>query len=134
MTFSSRRSKWTRTVFVVAEVTFAVVLLVGAGLLLRSVRQLLAVNPGFDAANVVTMEVQTSGERFTHAAATYRFFGNALSAVQQVPGVRSAAFTNQLPLSGDYEAYGTKLEAEPDRLPVEYAISATVLPLIFSPP
>ncbi len=115
-------SKALRAVFVVAEVSIAVVLLVSAGLLLRSVRGLLSLSPGFEASNVLTMEVQTSGERFTQPAATYRFFDSALRAVQHVPGVQSAAFTNQLPLSGDYEAYGLKLQPEPDRAPVEYGV------------
>ncbi len=119
---ATTRVKWTRTIFVVAEVSIAVVLLVSAGLLLRSVRGLLSVSPGFDAANVLTMEVQTSGEKFTEAAATHRFFASALTAVQQVPGVQSAAFTNQVPLSGDYEAYGLKLEPDSSHTPVEYGV------------
>lgn len=119
---AAHASRWTRAVFVVAEVSLAVVLLVSAGLLLRSLQRLFAVSPGFDASNVVTMKVQTSGKRFTEDSATRQFFAAALDAVRHVPGVQSAAFTNQLPLSGDYEAYGLRLEPRADHTPVEYGV------------
>ena len=61
----------------------ALVLLVGAGLLLRSLQQLFAMPAGFDPRNVLTMQVQASGRRFDDAAATQRFFAEALEAVRQ---------------------------------------------------
>lgn len=99
-----------RGALVVAEVALALVLLVTAGLLLRSLQRLFAVAPGFDAANVLAMQVQTSGRRFDDDATTHRFFGEALEAVRRVPGVIAAAFTSQLPLSGDVDVYGVQFE------------------------
>src|SRR5262249_30981971 len=90
----------TRRALVVVEVALTLVLLVCAGLLLRSLQRLFAVDPGFDASHLLTMQVQTSGRRFDKDA-TYRFFAQALEAVRQIPGVTAAAFTSQLPLSGD---------------------------------
>jgi putative ABC transport system permease protein len=104
----------TRGTLVVAEVAIALVLLVSAGLLLRSIERLLAVSPGFDASRLLTMQVQTSGHRFDDDSATHRFFAQALDAVREVPGVAAAAFTSQLPLSGDFEKYGVQFESIPD--------------------
>ena len=100
----------TRRALVVAEVALALVLLVGSGLLLRSLQRLFAVAPGFDASHLLTMQVQTSGHRFDDAGATNRFFAAALEAVRRVPGVAAAGLTSQLPLSGDYDLYGVHFE------------------------
>jgi putative ABC transport system permease protein len=98
-----------RRTLVAAEVALAVVLLVSAGLLFRSFQRLFAVAPGFDPSGRITMQVQTSGRRFDKAA-TERFFTRALEAVRDVPGVETAAFTSQLPLSGDDDEYGARFE------------------------
>lgn len=112
---------WTRRALVVTEVALALVLLVGAGLLLRSMRRLLSVNPGFNTAHLLTLQVQTSGHQFDDLASTpgsgdsarRRFFRQALEAVRQVPGVEQAAFTSLLPLSDDpswVSTYGAHFE------------------------
>ena len=110
---SSRRTtggqRRTCSALVIAEVALALVLLVSAGLLLRSLERLLAVDAGFDASHLLTMQVQESGHRFDDDSARYRFFSQALEAVRQVPGVK-AAFTSQLPLSGDLDVYGIEFE------------------------
>ena len=59
------------------------------------------------------MQVQTAGQRFRNADVTHRFFAQVLEAVRQVPGVSAAAFTSQLPLTGDDDAYGVHLESIP---------------------
>jgi predicted permease len=100
----------TRRVLVVAEVALALVLLVGAGLLLRSMERLFAVDPGFNASHLLTMQVQTS-RRFDREA-TERFFARALEAVRRVSGVDAAAFTGQLPLSDDDDEYGALFEGD----------------------
>jgi putative ABC transport system permease protein len=102
----------TRRTLVVAEVAIALVLLVSAGLLLRSLGRLFAIDPGFDASHVLTMQVQESGHRFDTDRARDQFFTQALEAVRQVPGVATAALTSQLPLSGDFETYGVQFEAD----------------------
>ena len=118
-----------RRLFVVAEVALAVVLLVGAGLLFRSVERLLAVPPGIDAGHRLSMQVQLSGRQFEDPKATHTFFAAALAAVRSVPGVVSAAWTTQLPLSGSSEMYGVHFESVPtpasneDRGAERYAVT-----------
>jgi putative ABC transport system permease protein len=97
--------RWRRAL-VVAEVALAVVLLVGAGLLLRSVRGLLSVPLGFRAEHRLTLQVQLVGRRFDAPAAASQFVAAALDAVRRVPGVAAASATSQLPLSGDRDEYG----------------------------
>ncbi|HKG94968.1 MAG TPA: FtsX-like permease family protein, partial [Gemmatimonadaceae bacterium] len=119
----------TRRTLVVAEVALALVLLVGAGLLLRSMQRLFAVAPGFDPSGLLTMQVQVAGHQFDDDGAVHRFFDQALDAVRRVPGVRAAAFTSQLPLSGDLDEYGvhfessTSVSAEADNGALRYAVS-----------
>jgi putative ABC transport system permease protein len=103
----------TRRVLVVAEVAIALVLLVSAGLLLRSLRRLFAIAPGFAASHLLTMQVEAAGHGYDPDVARYRFFEQALEAVRGVPGVTSAAFTSQLPLSDDFEKYGYEFAAVP---------------------
>jgi len=115
--YGSRRStgghRRARTALVIAEVSLALVLLVSSGLLLRSLGRLFAVEAGFDSTRLLTMQVQTAGHRFSDDSTTDRFFVEALKAVRTVPGVTAAAFTSQLPLSGDLELYGVHFDPRP---------------------
>ena len=104
-----------RSALVVAEVALALVLLVGSGLLLRSLQRLFSVDAGFNGAGVLTMQVRVSGHRFDADTTTFRFFEQALDAVKRVPGVTSAALTSQLPLSGDRDEYGVHFFETPAR-------------------
>lgn len=104
--------QWTRSVLVIAEVSLAAVLLVGTGLLLRSMQHLFSVDIGFQASGLLTMQVQQSGHPLDRDAASLRFFTQALEQVRQVPGVLSAGFTAQLPLSGDRDIYGVEVEGK----------------------
>jgi putative ABC transport system permease protein len=111
---SSRRTagghEWTRRALVVAEVSLAVVLLVGAGLLVRTLHRLFSLDTGFDPSHVITMQVQESGPGYRKDEDRLRFFEQALERVRQLPGIEQAAFVNQLPLSGDYEVYGVEFQ------------------------
>jgi putative ABC transport system permease protein len=100
----------TRRGLVVAEVALALVLLVSAGLLLRSFQRLFAVSPGFEPSGRVTMQVQAA-RRFD-AVATDRFYQRALDDMRAVPGVERAGLTSQLPLSGDDDEYGARFEGD----------------------
>ncbi len=108
-----------RGALVVAEVALALVLLVGSGLLLRSLGRLLAVDPGFDPAHLLTLQVQVSGHRLDNEEATRRLFERTLDAVRRLPGVASAALTSQLPLSGDSDLYGVHFDPSPAADPGE---------------
>jgi putative ABC transport system permease protein len=110
---STGRHRVTRGVFVVAEVALALILLVSAGLLLHSLRRLFAIPPGFDGSGVLSMQVQTYARRYDDDRLRHQFFEQALDAVREVPGVTAAAFTSQLPLSGDVDGYGAHFEGDP---------------------
>jgi putative ABC transport system permease protein len=99
----------TRRALVVAEVALSLVLLVSAGLLLHSLRRLFAVPIGFDRSHLLTMQVQAYGSGYDTDRVCHQFFAQALDAVRDVPGVTAAAFTSQLPLSGDSDIYGARL-------------------------
>ena len=119
-----------RQVFVVAEVALALVLLVGAGLLFRSLRQLVAISPGFDAEQLIVAQIQTSGAKFLDARVTQRFFDQVLDGVRALPGVSAAAVTSQLPLTEQSERFGIFTEYDPtldpqaDRSAFRYAVTA----------
>jgi putative ABC transport system permease protein len=113
---------------VVTEVALALVLLVSSGLLFRSLMRLFAVPPGFDPRGVLTMQVQAVGRKYDADAETERLYERQLEAIRRVPGVVSAGFSSQLPLSGDRDQYGARFPAS-DRLPEDtfgayrYAVS-----------
>ena len=111
---------------VISEVALALVLLVGAGLLLRSLERLFAVAPGFDPSHLLTLQVQISGHRYDSDATRWRFYARALEAVRRVPSVASAAETSLLPFSGDqYGAYGVQFEEDRRGYDVSrYAVSS----------
>jgi putative ABC transport system permease protein len=118
--------QWMRRTLVVSEIAIALVLLVGAGLLLRSLGRLFAIDPGFDGTHVLTMQVQESGHRFDDDGARARFFTQAVEVVRQVPGVISVGLTSQLPLSGDFETYGIQFQSDTTDQPeagLRYAVS-----------
>ena len=113
----SRRATGTRSgvrrALVVAEVALALVLLVSAGLLMRSLERLFAVAPGFDASHLLTMQVIDPGRAYRSDTARRQFYERALDAARQVPGVTAAAFTSQLPLSDDLDGYGYEVASTP---------------------
>ena len=89
-----------RSVLVVAEITLALMLLVGAGLLIKSFERLRDVNPGFTAARVSTFTVTLSPVKYETLEQQRTFSTTLLDAVHRIPGVDSAALTFGLPLSG----------------------------------
>jgi putative ABC transport system permease protein len=102
-TRGSARSARVRTTLVVTEVALAVILLAGAGLLVRSFAKLLEVNPGFTAEGMLTFRVGIPPDVYRQPARRVAFFDDALTRVRQLPGVRAAAISSYLPVTG----YGT---------------------------
>jgi putative ABC transport system permease protein len=89
-------------------------------------QRLLAVDPGFDASHLLTMQVEESGPRYESDAARLQFFDQALENVRHLPGVVSAGLTSQLPLSGDQDIYGIQFEKDNNPLgegAFRYAVS-----------
>ncbi len=97
---SGVRHRRLRNAFVVAEVALAVVLLAGAGLLLRSFSSLRSVNPGLDTSNVLTMRVALPGGKYDQPDKTLRFYEEAVRKVTSAPGVESAGIISYLPFTG----------------------------------
>ncbi len=94
------RQNKSRSVLVIVEMSLAIVLLVGAGLLIRTFSALHRVAPGFDAHNVLTMELSLTGDRYNHTAAIADLVHQAEDRVEALPGVESAAASCYLPLEG----------------------------------
>jgi putative ABC transport system permease protein len=101
-TGSGVRHNKARSILVVTEMALALILLVGAALLIRTFAALRGVNPGFEARNVLTLQMSLVGRRFTKAAAVEQLERDGRRRVESLPGVASAALTCCLPLEGGY--------------------------------
>jgi predicted permease len=99
---ASRRARMVRRTLVAAQVAFAFMLLIGAGLLLASFQRVLAVNPGFDADRVLTASVNPPSSRYPKEPDLIAFSNRLLERVRALPGVEAAGITNHLPFSGSY--------------------------------
>ncbi|HYX54357.1 MAG TPA: ABC transporter permease, partial [Candidatus Limnocylindrales bacterium] len=88
-----------RGMLVVVQVGLCVLLLIGAGLLIRSFERLLRVDPGLDAHNVITMNVNLPSVKYAKPEQQTMFFDDLLRRVSALPGVRGAAISAALPLS-----------------------------------
>jgi len=94
------RSRRALGILVVAEVALSLVLLAGAGLLIRSFVNLQSIDPGFRAEGLVTARVNTPASRYPTGGDAARFFASTLERIRQIPGVQSAAGISFLPLAG----------------------------------
>jgi predicted permease len=84
-------NRWPRRILVVSEVALGVVLLVSAGLLIRTFIHLRNLAPGFDESNLITASVSMQDARYHDAAAVARMFDDSLARVRAIPGVQDAA-------------------------------------------
>jgi putative ABC transport system permease protein len=89
---------WLRPVLVVVEVAAAVVLLIGAGLMIRSVMRIREVPSGLQPQNLLTAKISLPLERYKDAEAANRFYDQLLERLNNVPGVESAGLTSHLPI------------------------------------
>ncbi len=103
-----RRAGFVRRALVVVEVALALMLMVGAGLLMKSLLRLRAVDPGVEVENVLTMRLTLPQERY-QGVAVVQFFTELAERVAAVPGVESAAVASQLPPLGVFD---TRFEIE----------------------
>jgi predicted permease len=99
---ASRGARTARRVLVAAQVAFAFMLLIGAGLLFASFRQVLAVRPGFDPAHVLTGIVSPPVSRYKEDAQVIAFWNQLRDRVAALPGVQAAGITSNLPFGGNY--------------------------------
>jgi putative ABC transport system permease protein len=91
-----------RTLLVVTEIALAVVLVVGAALLIRTSLALGAVNPGFSAGNVITLRMSLAGPRFAKSADIERLVRDGTERIRAMPGVAAASASCCVPLEGGY--------------------------------
>jgi putative ABC transport system permease protein len=90
----------TRSALVAVEVALSLVLLAGAGLMIRSLWKLQEINPGFEEHNVLTMTVQVGKKQFASATEEAQFFERVQARVSAIPGVEATGAVDSLPLSG----------------------------------
>ncbi len=109
----SARSHRLRGAFVAAEIALAFVLLIGAGLLIRSFRRLQSVDPGFNARNVLTMSVNLSAWKYDTSRKTVDFVKHAVSQLQTLPDVEAVGAINFLPFNGPHAGTLVEIEGRP---------------------
>ena len=107
------RSHRLRSAFVVTEIALALVLLVGAGLLVRSFNRLQSVDPGFNAKNVLTMRISLPGRKYDTDRKRIDFFRQAVEQIKALPGVEAAGATNYLPFAGPHSGTLVEIEGRP---------------------
>ena len=118
-TATSSSSLW-RDSLVVAEVALGLVLLIGAGLMIRSFTSLTNVHPGFDPQNVLTGRITLSGPSYEDTEARRRYVSQTIERLKALPGVESAALVAPMPFSGAEIGGDFKIEGqatEPGREP-----------------
>ncbi|MCC7181807.1 MAG: ABC transporter permease [Acidobacteria bacterium] len=117
------RHRRLRNALVIAEVALALVLLVGAGLLLRSFAALTTVSPGFDASNLFVVDLPLSPVTYADDVARTTMVEQVTSRVRQIPGVRDAAITTTLPMQGGGATIHFNRAAMPPRGPDDYVMA-----------
>ncbi len=99
-----------RSALVVSEVALSLVLLVGAGLLMRSVAGLLKVDPGFDPANVITMRATLPRAKYREPPQIAAFYEAAFERLKAIPGAQTVGATTHLPLGGSNSSNAFQIE------------------------
>jgi putative ABC transport system permease protein len=107
-----------RQLLVVFEISFAIVLLIGAGLMLKSFVRLQQVVPGFDARSGLTMEINLAPQKYARREQRAAFLQQALERLKALPGVEFAGATHRLPLRGN-SGMGFQIEGRPAPAPGE---------------
>ena len=112
-----------RKAFVMSEIALAVVLLIGAGLMLKSLLRLMQTNVGFDPQNVLTMTVALPAAKYAEASSQIGFYDQLSERINSLPGVRASGTVNILPLQGGNT---TRFLVEGDPIPPERGIEANI--------
>ncbi|HMD48228.1 MAG TPA: ABC transporter permease, partial [Bryobacteraceae bacterium] len=108
-----RSSQRTRNLLVVSEIALATVLLIGAGLLIRSFSRVQAAPEGFHPENVLTLQTSLSAARYPDAAKRTAFVNQSLDRIRAVPGVVSASVISRLPLNHGRSTRGVMVKGHP---------------------
>jgi putative ABC transport system permease protein len=111
-TAGSFRGRRLRSLLVVSEMALSVLLLIGAGLMIKSFLQLLRVNPGFDPHNVLTMEVSLLDSKYVDDNQINSFYQQTLERIKNLPGVQFVGMTSHLPLGGNNRVRNFDIEGQ----------------------
>jgi putative ABC transport system permease protein len=109
-----------RSVLVIAETSLALVLLIGAGLMMKSLYRLLQVNPGFRSESVTQMEMNLRSAQYSKDPAVRNFWQQVLDRVRVLPGVQAAAVGTNIPLTGNHDRGDVTIEGQPLPGPGEF--------------
>jgi putative ABC transport system permease protein len=120
---SSTRHRRMRSVLVVAEIALALVLLVGAGLLLRSVSALTRVSPGFNPENLLVINLPLSPRTYSEAVARNAAVDRMIERVVALPGVERAGFSTMIPMAGAGATIHFNRAAFPPKGPEDYVMA-----------
>ena len=101
-----------RSALVVAQISLSLLLLIGAGLVVRTLQQLQTMNPGFDPRNAMTVSFDLGLQGYDEARGQ-QFQHQLIERVQSLPGVKSAAISNYIPLSLNYNSNNVFVEGQP---------------------
>src|SRR6266576_2676270 len=104
-----------RGALVIAQMSLAIVLLVGAGLLVRSLHRLIAVDPGFDPANISALTITLPGATYPDSLRRVAFYERLLERVRNMPGVQSAGIISRLPMTPGNAVTALTVVGRPDR-------------------
>jgi putative ABC transport system permease protein len=110
---SGTRQNRLRSVLAVAEISLSVILLAGAGLMMKTLYKLLSVDPGFHPSHVITMEMDLRTEQYSKDPAILNFWQRVLDRVRALPGVRSAALGTVVPLTSSHNRADITIEGMP---------------------
>jgi putative ABC transport system permease protein len=121
--WAARGGRRARALLIAGDLAVALVLLAGAGLMLKSVGRLVRVDPGFDAKGVLTLQYSLIGAAYAEDAAVVAFTDRVLERIRALPGVEAAAVTSQIPMGGNGDTWGFHIEG---RVPANTAQSPSV--------
>ncbi|HEV2829866.1 MAG TPA: ABC transporter permease [Pyrinomonadaceae bacterium] len=107
------RSHRLRNLFVVTQVALALVLLVGAGLFMKSLSRLRSVDPGFNADHLLTMRISLPLRKYDTDPKALDFYSRALEQIRSLPGVEAAGAINTLPFAGPHSGTLVEIEGQP---------------------
>ena len=110
----SAAGKRTRSILVVVEVALSLMLLIGAGLMIKSFLRLQQMNLGFNPDHVLAVNLSLSGSRYPEDRQQVAFFQEALERLQSLPGIQSAGATTGLPLTLNLSGSDFRIEGHPD--------------------
>ena len=119
---TSRRQHRTLNTFIAAEIAISVVLLVGAGLVIRAFAAVISTDPGFRTERLLTFHLAPPAGQFADSMRYRSFFGPVVARLRAIPGVQSVSFTNLLPIqnsgtNGNFQIIGQPKETDPARQP-----------------